>query len=73
MTAKEMFFKLGYTECQDNLFAITYYKFDGRNCASINFFKMGKVFDADENLTSKDVTMEELKAINKQCEELGWI
>lgn len=67
MNAEEMFEKLGYKKVSLNSSGyIEYERFEDDN-----FFS----FD----LTSKEIyicessiTVEELEAINKQCEELGW-
>ena len=75
MTAKEMFEKLGYELIQDDMNWIVYtinkgkwFQFD------ISFFKQ----DKSVHLNTRETTfchsfdMNELKAINKQIEELGW-
>ncbi len=67
MNAEEMFKKLGYKKVQlSSSGRLGYERFEDDN-----FFS----FD----LTSKEIyicessiTVEELEAINKQCEELGW-
>lgn len=67
MTADEMFEELGYNKSEyDNSIV-----FDKR-LIEIYFFKAEKTFCGVEAFQSKDFTMEELKAINKKCEELGW-
>lgn len=77
--AREMFEKLGYTIRDENYIAITYYKINGEFYESINFNKVCKFFDAEEfdaseeDAESKNITMGELQAINKQCKELGWL
>lgn len=65
MNAEEMFEKLGYKKVPLNSSECLYYE------------KYDEHFSFD--LISKEIgvcdyyiTMEELKAINKQCEELGW-
>lgn len=67
MNAKEMFEKLGYKKVPLNSSGFLGYE----------RFEDDKYFSFD--LTSKEIyvcedriTVEELEAINKQCEELGW-
>lgn len=77
--AREMFEKLGYTIRDENYIAITYYKINGEFYESINFNKVCKFFDAEEfdaseeDAESKNISMGELQAINKQCKELWWL
>lgn len=77
--AREMFEKLGYTKRDENYIAITYYKINGEFYESITFNKVCKFFDAEEfdaseeDAESKNITMDELQAINQQCEELNWL
>ena len=77
MKAKEMFKKLGYKQKlqyeDDDLIAIRYKNkynieiiFDLWDC---DFVKFGKIW---ENIGNSSINMEELQAINKQVEELGW-
>lgn len=79
MSAKEMFEELGY-ECddyskyklmphniQDKLFAICVYQKSGREIA---FFHNTKTIELV--LPDEEITLQELQAINKQVEELGW-
>lgn len=69
MSAKEMFEQLGYTkykEFEDGL-AFMYYE------PTENF---GIVFDCYHRFVDFGdgcMTIDVLKAINKQCEELGWL
>lgn len=83
MTAKEMFEKLGY-ECDVGCDGISYSQYidlpngDVANC-QIDFDKVNKTVDkkvvqagfGTKHYPSR-ITFEELKAINKQIEELGW-
>lgn len=80
MTAKEMFEKLGY-EYIDTKFG-PYYQ-DDRNISKGEFKEISFIEKDDVcyhtvkasygNGIPKDITMDELNAINKQCEELGWL
>ena len=40
---------------------------------SIIFWKKDKTVSKESNMRCGYITMQELKAINKKCEELGWI
>lgn len=74
-TAKEMFEELGYelNEEHDNLRQICYTKENER-------FEVNLIIDIDQKYilkeeylyTSIPIYYEELEAINKQIEELGW-
>ena len=76
MKAKEMFEKLGYKQVENNANYIGYkYEFsDGSSIYStIRFYLPQQEIEFyynDDILNSIDV--EELQAINKQVEELGW-
>ena len=88
MTAKEMFEKLGY-KLNGNIYGTYYFdyikkkdkiKLDGRNYyfeSRINFDHELKAVKKDCNPTEwygiDMITLEELQAINKQIEELGWL
>lgn len=80
MTAKEMFEELGYLENGSNEWDLTYTKNIKSNQfytspITINFRKMNddtiEKYDAYGN--SVPINLLELKAINKQVEELGWL
>lgn len=66
MKAKEMFEKLGYKQEKDNW--IIYCK----NEDAIIFMD-DKTFYKRHYYDPGDINIEELKAINKQIEELGWL
>lgn len=77
-TAKEMFEELGY-ECNENEWDLTYSKTIINNQfytspITINFRKMGDetIEKYDFNGNSVPINLLELKAINKQIEDLGW-
>ena len=65
MSAKEMFEKLGYELIHNINTQLMYYgsKYD----TYIYFYKMRKRIEF-----TNEITLEELQAINKQIEELGW-
>lgn len=49
---------------------------DSKKCNCIQFDIFNKTFckfNADDSEDDLDFSMQELKAINKKCEELGWI
>ena len=81
MSAKEMFEELGYELMLDCKYYIYYQKPLKENPEyesdyfHISFEKLDKAFIktyGDDN--SPEITnMQELKAINQQCKELGWI
>ena len=79
-TAKEMFEELGYrykgfgnTIAYSNYDPYSYeykdIKFDNKT-KTIDCKKGGNYFEPDKKF---DITMQELQAINKQVEELGWL
>ena len=67
MTAKEMFESLGWKQAEKEESEIKY----ERGFRSIYFMK----WDEQTNVvtSSGHINMKVLKAINKQCEELGWL
>ena len=73
MSAKEMFEKLGYEE-EHHISYIKYTKKLNQNCCDdvselrICFYQCEESFEKIGN----SITLEELQAINKQVEELGW-
>lgn len=75
MSAKEMFEKLGYKETENDIYFLKYYKpYRLQHDKEIKFHKLDKTFTVkdDNGINYKWIDMEELKAINKQIEELGW-
>ena len=81
MSAKEMFEKLGYNEIYQNKHYMFYVKdlVDSpeyeRDSIHLEFNFDTKTFNktyGDDNSVN-EITLEELKAINKQVEELGWL
>lgn len=76
MSAKEMFEELGYIETEDDKFFLKYY----RKCKlhhdkEIKFHKLDKTITVkdDNGINYRWFNLKELKAINKQVEELGWL
>ena len=71
LSAKEMFEKLNYFLGLEKFFLhkIVYYLKDSNDY--ILFNKLDKTIDV--SLNHKPLTTEELQAINKQVEELGWL
>lgn len=74
MNAEEMFKKLGY-RCIKSDRSIWYINdSDVENYGSIEFWLCDCTFEATGNYGDPlMVNVKELEAINKQCEELGWI
>ena len=72
MSAKEMFEKLGYGDYFNNGLRITYSNFD-KECKMIEFdLKKKQLIFVDDSEEVFELSLEELQAINKQVEELGW-
>lgn len=71
-TADEMFFELGYEEQNERSEMIEYVK-DDDNVFYID--KIDKTFDKSAlyDTMGDDITMQELQAIYKKCQEMGWI
>ena len=79
MTAKEMFEKLGYELKRNSQWFLSYEKettYDGIDVITFIYkdkrIQSYNIFPVDRHLTAKDITLDELQAINKQVEELGW-
>ena len=73
MTAKEMFEKLGYKQKIQND-VIYYFKEVNipKQYGSSIFYHINFILKDKEIFISRNLLLEELKAINKQIEELGW-
>ena len=70
MKAKEMFEKLDYKLVSDDINSITY-EYD--EIFRLHFDKNNKIIDIwCERPMYNTLDFEEIKAINKQIEELGW-
>lgn len=74
MNAEEMFKELGYKRSAD-IDAIAYRKkIDGTfHCFEVTFDLLEKEITLDDGYEAYIITYSLLKAINKQCKELGWI
>lgn len=70
MSAKEMFEKLGYEEREEtfSMSCIKSYIHKG-SFIHIIYFDYDKQID----IGNRPITFDLLQAINKQCEELGWL
>lgn len=68
MSAKEMFEKLGY-EYIEYICRIAYYKKVGNYDIEINFWVDSQEYTIENKYI---LSYEEVQAINKQIEELGW-
>ncbi len=71
MRARELFEKLGY-EYYEGSYSIEYLKPSEDLFETIKFDKEDKTFYKQTKYEAGDITLEELQAINKQIEELGW-
>lgn len=73
MSAKEMFEELGYKQKIQND-VIYYFKEINipKRYGSTIFYHINFILKDKEIFISKNLSLEELKAINKQVEELGW-
>lgn len=73
MNAKEMFEKLGYIQkIQNNV--IYYFKEINipKRYGGSMFYYINFILEDKEIFISRNLKIEELQAINKQVEELGW-
>ena len=70
MTAKEMFEELGYEQEMKN--NVIYYFKKIHIPKSDIVYSINFIVEKKEIFISKNIDMQELKAINKQIEELGW-
>lgn len=77
MSAKEMFEQLGFEQTRNDGYFIKYKKADDGIDKIITFSITLRYFDSkygDYPFTAPyEVDIDTLKAINKQCDELGWI
>ena len=69
-SAREMFEELGYE--QENKNNVIYYFKKIRIPKSYIVYSINFIIDTKEIFINKNINMQELKAINKQVEELGW-
>lgn len=74
MTAREMFERLGYRCIKSNNSIWYINDSDEENYRSVEFYFCDCTFDAIGNYGDPlMVNVKELEAINKQCEEIGWL
>ena len=74
MTARDMFEKLGYRCIKSNNSIWYINDSDEENYRSVEFYFCDCTFDAIGNYGDPlMVNVKELEAINKQCEEIGWL
>lgn len=67
-TADEMFKELGYKKTKANEYWIVYKNFR----KDIDFNLKHKTIEVESEMKSEKFDMQELQAINKKVEELGW-
>lgn len=75
MTARKMFEELGFNYCEDNdyvQYTIINRKKDKLWYVEVCFDKRNKRYWADADFSTLKISSALLKAIIKQCEELGW-
>ena len=71
MSADEMFEELGYENYED-LYSYNYYSRELDLLIILSTNSKEVHIRKDEDMLAS-ISMQELKAINKKCEELGWI
>jgi hypothetical protein len=71
MNAKEMFEKLGYKKCDECISPVYIKKNDPFTW--VNFCTTGVGISTQHGLGYEFLDCKLVKAINKQCEELGWL
>lgn len=71
--ADEMFEKLGYEKVSDDKYSIEYREILDDDLFEINFWKEDKTISKNYYRDMGYITLQELQAINKKCQELGWI
>jgi len=67
--ADEMLEELGYKNVRQTEYWIVY---KGKE-KDIDFSLRYKTIEVENGMESKNITMQELQAINEKCKELGWI
>ena len=70
-TADEMFLELGYIK-EDNDYCEAFF-INKDNSVFIYFYKNKTILIADGYFEAVELDLQELQAINKKCQELGWI
>ena len=72
--ADKMFEELGYEEKNFDTRITNFIKdFKKETQSNIHFWNEEKTISKNGDIDGVRITMQELKAINKKCEELGWI
>lgn len=72
-TAGEMFKELGYKIQRSEPINEVYYEYYNNNTRDIIQFWYDKTVSKYNEDEVDYITMQELQAINKKCQELGWI
>ncbi len=75
VSAKEIFEKLNYfqsSEDEEDELVYNLHSEDVENYRYISFHKIFKYIEMDDWTGNFQLSMQELQAINKQVEELGW-
>lgn len=72
-TADEMFEKLGYEKSPSKKTVHRYEKNDSDHIYYFIFNENMKIFSKTCDYGKTHIKLEELQAINKKCQELGWI
>lgn len=75
MSAKEMFEKLNYFQSSEDFEDELVYNLKSEDVDSyryISFHKIFKYIEVDDWTSNFQLSVQELQAINKQIEELGW-
>ena len=76
MKAKQMFRNLGYDTCilpNENDYVKRYIHEENDSDIMIDFLSNREIIKHDGNGYDLSISMNELRAINQQCKELGWI
>ena len=73
MSADEMVKNLGYEKVSDDKYSIEYRKILDDDLFEINFWKEDKTISKNYYREMGYITTNELQAINKKVEELGWM
>lgn len=73
MSADEMLKNLGYEKVSDDKYSIEYRKILDDDLFEINFWKEDKTISKNYYREIGYITLQELQAINKKVEELGWM
>ena len=71
-TADELFVELGYRKSSKPFDRIKYYK-DDDNVFYFDYISQEFIKSGEYDGMCDGINMQELKAINKKCKELGWI